>query len=138
MRLRCARMDEMLLSLSRLYGWRDAHGRLRETIRRSGSLVSATSLSGYELVPRRVRVSAREDANLGDRASKRPRRSCLELRVRRMRARGEAARERGLPGPQRVQFEAAMGSAGTESAPVAVLPVLRISMLSLPPAEVAR
>lgn len=36
------------------------------------------------------------------------------------------------------QLEAAMGSAGTGRAPVAALPVLRISMLLPPGAEVAR
>ena len=36
------------------------------------------------------------------------------------------------------QLEAAMGSAGTGRAPVAALPVLRISMLLSPGAEVAR
>jgi hypothetical protein len=37
-----------------------------------------------------------------------------------------------------VQLEAAIGSAGTGSAPVAALPVLRISMLLPPGNEVAR
>jgi hypothetical protein len=36
------------------------------------------------------------------------------------------------------QFEAAMGSADTSSAPVSARPVLRISMLLPPGAEVAR